>query len=407
VTEGGDAAYEEKGLWPTLDKISNRRYWLDLVFCPRKADPMSAELQSPAPRPGILDIAAYVPGKEHAPGVDKVYKLSSNETPMGASPKAIEAFQQAATSLERYPDGQAVELREAIASVHGLNAANLICGNGSDELLGLLCHVYLSRGDEGIITEHGFLVYKIQIMGAGATPVVVKEKDCRVDVDAILAAVTEKTKIVFIANPGNPTGTYVPVEEVRRLQAGLPKHVILVLDAAYAEYVRRNDYEAGLELVSSNRNVVMTRTFSKVYGLAALRVGWMYAPLAIIDALNRVRGPFNMNAPAIAAGAAAIRDQAFIATAVDHNLEWLGKVTGALSSIGLKVTPSVANFVLIHFPDVDGKRALEADAFLTSRGFILRAVRAYGLPNALRMTIGSAEANEGVIAALTEFMGRA
>jgi histidinol-phosphate aminotransferase len=299
-----------------------------------------------------------------------------------------------------------VELREAIASVHGLNAANLICGNGSDELLGLLCHVYLAPGDEGIITEHGFLVYKIQIMAAGAAPVVVKEKDCRVDVDAILAAVTEKTKIVFIANPGNPTGTYVPVEEVRRLQAGLPKHVILVLDAAYAEYVRRNDYEAGLELVSSNRNVVMTRTFSKVYGLAGLRVGWMYAPLAIVDALNRVRGPFNMNAPAIAAGAAAIRDQPFIATAVDHNLEWLGKVTGALSSIGLRVTPSVANFVLIHFPDVDGKRAPEADEFLTSRGFILRAVRAYGLPNALRMTIGSAEANEGVIAALTEFMGR-
>jgi histidinol-phosphate aminotransferase len=199
----------------------------------------------------------------------------------------------------------------------------------------------------------------------------------------------------------------VPVEDIRRLQAGLPKNVILVLDAAYAEYVRRNDYEAGLELVSSNRNVVMTRTFSKIYGLAGLRIGWMYAPLAIIDALNRVRGPFNMNAPAIAAGAAAVRDQAFIAAAVDHNLEWLGKVTGALSSIGLKVTPSVANFVLIHFPDADGKRAPEADEFLTSRGFILRAVRAYGLPNALRMTIGSAEANEGVIAALTEFMGRA
>ncbi|KQY12245.1 histidinol-phosphate transaminase [Rhizobium sp. Root482] len=368
---------------------------------------MSTDLQSPSPRPGILDIAAYVPGKEHAPGVAKVYKLSSNETPMGASPKAIEAFRKAAGNLERYPDGQAIELREAIASVHGLNIANLICGNGSDELLGLLCHVYLAPGDEAIITEHGFLVYKIQIMGAGATPVTVREEDCRVTVDAILAAVTDKTKMVFLANPGNPTGTYVPVEEVRRLQAGLPKNVILVLDAAYAEYVRRNDYEAGLELVSSNSNVVMTRTFSKIYGLAALRVGWMYAPVAIIDALNRVRGPFNMNAPAIAAGAAAVRDQAFAAAAVDFNLEWLGRVTGALSSLGLKVTPSVANFVLIHFPDTDGKRATDADDFLTSRGFILRAVRGYGFPNALRMTIGSAEANEGVIAALTEFMGRA
>ncbi len=361
---------------------------------------------APAPRPGILDIAAYVPGKEHAPGVAKVYKLSSNETPLGASPKAVEAFQKAAASLERYPDGQAVELREAIASTYGLNAANLICGNGSDELLGLLCHVYLGSGDEGIITEHGFLVYKIQIQAAGATPVVVKEKDCRVDVDAILAAVTEKTKIVFLANPANPTGTYIPVEDVRRLQAGLPKSVILVLDAAYAEYVRRNDYEAGVELVSSNQNVVMTRTFSKIYGLAALRIGWMYGPLAIIDALNRVRGPFNMNAPAIAAGSAAMRDQAFVAAAVEHNNEWLGRVTGALSSLDLKVTPSVTNFVLIHFPDVDGKRAPDADEFLTSRGFILRAVRGYGFPNALRMTIGSEEANEGVIAALTEFMGR-
>ena len=273
-----------------------------------KVDPMSMEMSKPLPRPGILDIAAYVPGKEHAPGVARVFKLSSNETPLGASPKAIEAFRGAAGNLERYPDGQAKELRQAIADVHGLNVANILCGNGSDELLGLLCHTYLDKGDEGIITEHGFLVYKIQIMAAGATPVTVKETDCTVDVDAILAAVTEKTKMVFIANPANPTGTYVPVSEIRRLQASLPKHVILVLDAAYAEYVRRNDYEAGLELVSANQNVVMTRTFSKVYGLAALRIGWMYAPVDVVDALNRVRSPFNLNNAAIAAGAAAVRD---------------------------------------------------------------------------------------------------
>ncbi|WP_028748676.1 histidinol-phosphate transaminase [Rhizobium mesoamericanum] len=367
---------------------------------------MSEEKSKPVPRPGILDIAAYVPGKEHAPGVARVYKLSSNETPLGASPKAIEAFRNAAGSLERYPDGQATELREAIAAVHGLNPANIICGNGSDELLGLLCHVYLGPGDEGIITEHGFLVYKIQIMGAGATPVVVREKDHTVDVDAILAAVTPKTKIVFIANPGNPTGTYVSVSEIRRLQAALPKHVVLVLDAAYAEYVRRNDYEAGIEIVSSNANVVMTRTFSKVYGLAALRVGWMYAPVDIIDAVNRVRGPFNMNAAAIAAGAAAIRDQAFTQDAASFNQTWIEKMTGGLEAIGLKVTPSVANFVLIHFPDVDGKRAPDADEFLTSRGYILRAVKGYGFPNALRMSIGPEEANRGVMEALGEFMGR-
>ncbi|TDK34559.1 histidinol-phosphate transaminase [Rhizobium deserti] len=367
---------------------------------------MSIVASEPVPRSGILDIAAYVPGKEHAPGVARVFKLSSNETPLGASPNAIEAFRQAAGHLELYPDGQALALREAIAGVYGLNTANIMCGNGSDELLGLLCHVYLAPGDEAIITEHGFLVYKIQIMGAGATPVEVKEKDYTVDVDAILAAVTEKTKMVFIANPGNPTGTYVPVSDIRRLHAGLPKHVILVLDAAYAEYVRKNDYEAGLELVSANRNVVMCRTFSKVYGLAALRVGWMYGPSGILDALNRVRGPFNMNAPAIAAGAAAVRDRAFVEKAVGYNALWLDKLTHAFEAIGLKITPSVTNFILIHFPDVDGKRAPEADAFLTSRGYILRAVKGYGLPNALRMTIGPEEANRGVIETLGEFMGR-
>ncbi|WP_018235431.1 histidinol-phosphate transaminase [Ensifer sp. BR816] len=367
---------------------------------------MNLALKSPQPRPGILEIAAYVPGKEHAPGVAKVHKLSSNETPLGASPRAIEAFQQAAFNLERYPDGQAHALKDAIAAVHGLNPANILCGNGSDELLGLLCHTYLSPGDEAIVTEHGFLVYKIQTTAAGGTPVTAKERDQRVDVDAILAAVTERTKIVFIANPANPTGTYIPVDEVRRLHAGLPAGALLVLDAAYAEYVRRNDYEAGIELVSANRNVVMTRTFSKIYGLAGLRIGWMYAPRDVVDAVDRVRGPFNLNTPAIAAGAAAIRDQAFNAAAVDHNLAWLARVSEALTAIGLRVTPSVTNFVLIHFPETGGRSAEEADAFLTSRGFILRAVSAYGFPDALRMTIGSEEANEGVIAALTEFMGR-
>lgn len=366
----------------------------------------SASLK-PVPRPGILDIAAYVPGKEHAPGVARVFKLSSNETPLGASPSAIDAFRQAAGHLEIYPDGQATQLRAAIAETHGLNPANLMCGNGSDELLGLLCHVYLGQGDEAIITEHGFLVYRIQIMGAGATPVTVKEKEARVDVDAILAAVTPNTKMVFIANPGNPTGTYVPAAEIRRLHAGLPKNVILVLDAAYAEYVRRNDYEAGIELVSSSQNVVMTRTFSKAYGLAALRVGWMYGPADILDALNRIRGPFNMSAPAIAAGSAGMRDQAFIAKAVAHNDEWLAKLAAAFEGMGLTVTPSVTNFILIHFPEVDGKRAADADEFLTSRGFILRAVKGYGFPNALRMTVGSEEANLGVIAALREFLGKA
>lgn len=357
----------------------------------------------PTPNPGVMDIAAYVPGKEKAPGVAKVHKLSSNETPLGPSPRVREGLEEMLARLEMYPDGAAHELREAIAEVHGLNPANILCGNGSDELLGLLCQTYLGPGDEAIYSEHGFLVYKIQIMAAGASPVVAPETELTANVDEILSRVTERTRIVFLANPNNPTGTYLPAGEVRRLQAGLPRNVMLVLDAAYAEYVRRNDYEAGIELVSGNRNVVMTRTFSKIYGLAGLRVGWMYAPAEIVDAVNRVRGPFNVNAAAIAAGSVAVRDRAHLDRALAHNEEWLPKLSEALTALGLKVTPSVGNFLLIHFPDDPARNAEAADAYLTARGYILRRVAGYGFPNALRMTIGSAEANRGVIDALKEF----
>ena len=358
----------------------------------------------PRPKPGVMDIAAYVPGRESADGVAKVYKLSSNESPLGPSPKVAEAIAAKNANLAMYPDGSAHVLREAISRAYGLNPANIMCGNGSDELLGLLCQTYLAPGDEGIFTQHGFLVYKIQIMAAGATPVTVPDTDLTADVDRILGAVTERTKIVFLANPNNPTGTYIPVSEVRRLQAGLPGHVILVLDAAYAEYVRRNDYEAGIELVSANANVVMTRTFSKIHGLAGLRIGWMYAHEAIIDACNRVRGPFNVNALALTAGAAAIGDKTHVERAVEHNEEWLGKVAAALEDIGLSVSPSVGNFVLIHFPTTPGKTAAEADEYLVARGYVLRRVAGYGLPDSLRMTIGSEEANLGVIDALRSFM---
>ena len=364
-----------------------------------------SEVLRPEPRPGVMDIAAYVPGKSAAPaGVAKVYKLSSNENPLGASPAAIEAVREAANHLEFYPDGSATKLREAIAEVHGLNPANILCANGSDELLGLLAQTYLTPGDEGIFTEHGFLVYKIQTLAAGGKPVVVRERQERADVDTILAAVTTRTRLVFIANPNNPTGTYLPFEEVRRLAAGLPKNVVLVLDAAYAEYVRRNDYESGIELVSSSQNVVMTRTFSKIYGLAGIRIGWIYAPVHIIDALNRVRGPFNVNSAAIEAGVAAVRDRAHVERAIAHNERWLPWVSDELTKIGLRVTPSVGNFVLIHFPRNGGHSAEAADAYLSPRGYILRRVTAYGFPNALRLTIGTEEANRGVAAALTEFL---
>jgi histidinol-phosphate aminotransferase len=361
---------------------------------------------APRPKKGVMDIDAYVPGKHGAPGAVKIHKLSSNETPLGPSPLAVEAFQRASSQLEIYPDGQAQELRDAIGEVYGLNPANILCGNGSDEILGLIAHVYLSAGDEAIITEHGFLVYKIQIQAAGATPVTVKEHDARADVDAILAAVTPRTKVVFIANPNNPTGTYLPFEEVKRLQRSLRGNILLVLDAAYGEYVTRNDYEAGIELVSSSDNVVMTRTFSKIYGLAGARVGWMYAPLPVIDAVNRVRGPFNLSTAAIAAGAAAVRDRAHIALAKEHNGVWLSYLSDEISKLGLCVTPSVGNFVLLHFPDEPKKSAKVADEFLTQRGLILRAVGAYGFPNALRLTVGSEEANRLVVKALAEFMGR-
>jgi histidinol-phosphate aminotransferase len=355
----------------------------------------------------VLDIAPYIPGKSTAPGVAKVFKLSSNETPLGPSAKTVEAYQTVGKHLEDYPDGAASDLREAIGSVFGLDPARIVCGAGSDDLLNLLARAYLGDGDEAIHTTHGFLVYPIATLGTGAKPVVAPEKNFTADVDAILAAVTNKTKIVFLANPNNPTGTYVPFDEVRRLHRSLRSDILLVLDAAYAEYVRRNDYEAGIELVATSENVVMCRTFSKIYGLAAVRLGWMYGPANVVDAVNRIRGPFNVNAPAIAAGIAAVKDTAHVARAAEHNAKWLPWLTDEIGKLGLKVTPSVANFVLIHFPETKGKTAKDADAFLTKRGLILRAVGAYKLPNALRMTVGSEEANRLVVAALAEFMGRA
>jgi histidinol-phosphate aminotransferase len=361
----------------------------------------------PQPRPGVLAIEAYVPGKSKAPGVDKVFKLSSNETPLGPSPKAVAAYNEAGKHLEDYPDGSASDLREAIGRAFGLDPERIVCGAGSDDLLNLLARAYLADGDEAIHAAHGFVVYPIATLAAGATPVVAPETNYTADVDAILKRVTPKTKIVFLANPNNPTGTYIPFDEVKRLHNGLPPHVLFVLDGAYAEYVRRNDYEAGIELVATSENVVMTRTFSKIHGLAALRLGWMYGPAHVVDAINRIRGPFNVNAPAIAAGIAAIEDSAHQERAREHNTEWLEWLTEEIGKLGLKVTPSVANFVLIHFPETKGRTAADANAFLTRRGLILRQVGAYKLPNALRMSVGTEEANRLVVKALAEFLGKA
>ena len=361
----------------------------------------------PQPQPGILDIAAYVPGKSSAPAGVKLHKLSSNESPLGPSPAAMKAYAEEAKNLHLYPDGASTALRNALAARYGLNAERIVCGAGSDEILELLAKAYLGPGDEAVYTQYGFLVYPIAIKTNGATPVIAREVDNTASVDEILKVVSPRTRVVFLANPNNPTGTYVPFDEVKRLHAALPADCLLVLDAAYAEYVRRNDYEAGIELVGSSSNVVMTRTFSKAYALAGLRLGWAYCPAEVADVLNRIRGPFNVSLPAIAAGVAAVEDTGHLDAAVRHNEHWLPWVSAELEALGLKVTPSVGNFILIEFDDEPGKTAADADAYLGQRGLVLRQVAAYGLPNALRMSIGTEEANRGVVDALKSFLGKA
>jgi len=361
-------------------------------------------MSEPTPVPGVLEIKPYVGGRAAAPGAERIIKLSSNESALGPSPRASEAFAAAVSQLHLYPEGSSALLREAVADVYGLNPERIVCGNGSDELLHLLTHAYCRPGDEVLFSEHGFLVYPIAARSASAIPVTVPEPELIADVDGFIARLTPKTRIVFIANPNNPTGTYIPASEMRRLHAALSPETLLVIDAAYAEFVRRNDYESGIELVATHENVVMTRTLSKVYGLAGLRIGWAYCPESVADVLNRTRGPFNVSVPAIAAGAAAIRDKAFTERAVEHNLEWLGWLSEQITALGLKVTPSVGNFVLVQFGDKPGRTAVDADAFLMARGLIVRQVANYGLPNALRITVGTEEANRAVIDALAAFV---
>lgn len=355
---------------------------------------------APRPLPGILDIQPYKGGEATIPGIARPVKLASNENPLGASEAAVRAFQEAAAYINIYPEGGATILREAIARRYGLDAGRIVCGAGSDEIFALLGRGYLEPGDEIVQSQYAFLIYAIVAKAAGAAVRVAPDRNYTVDVDAMLACVTPKTKLVFIANPNNPTGTYLPVSEMRRLHAGLPENVLLVIDAAYAEYVRRNDYSAGVELVSEYDNVIMTRTFSKIHGLAAIRLGWAYGPASVIDVLNRVRLPFNVNTPAMRAGVAALEDAAFAERSADHNVAELARVDGELRRLGYDVTPSVGNFVLIHFPP---GRAAAADAFLRARGYIARPLKAYGLPDALRLTIGRTDDNTGVLAAFADF----
>ena len=359
---------------------------------------------SVTPLPGILDIVPYKGGEAKIPGIENPWKLSSNENPLGCSPAARLAYQTAAEDLAIYPDGDHAGLRQAISSRYGLDAGRIMCGNGSDEIFQLLGRAFLDQGDEVVQSAHGFLVYRLTAKQSGAICVSAPETNLTADVDALLACVTSKTKIVFLANPNNPTGTYLPHSEIKRLHAGLPDNVLLVLDAAYSEYVQTNDYSSGLELAGEASNVLMTRTFSKIHGLAAARVGWCYGPQIVIDALNRVRGPFNISAPGLAAAKAAMLDQDFANQSVAFNAHWLAFLTNEIRALGLEVTPSVGNFILVKFPSDAGKTSEAADAYLRSRGVIVRAVRAYGLDAYLRISIGLEEPNRLTVTALKEFM---
>ncbi|MGD9541751.1 histidinol-phosphate transaminase [Methylocystis sp.] len=358
----------------------------------------------PTPRPNVLAINAYVPGSGAAPGAARVYKLSANETPLGPSPRAVEAVRDMADQIALYPEGSSRALREAIGVRYGLNPDRIIAGAGSDDILELLALAYVGPGDEGVYSQYGFLEYKIVTLAAGGTPVVAPETNYTADVDALLDRVSERTKIVFLANPNNPTGTILPASEVARLARSLPLHVVLVLDAAYAEYVQREDYEAGVALVDAHENVVMTRTFSKIYGLAGLRVGWAYGPARVIETLNRIRSPFNVSSAGSAAAIAALSDRAHLDAAVAHNAHWLPWLIREITALGLEVLPSVANFIAIRFPETPGSTAADADRFLTSRGLVLRAIAPYGMPQFLRLTVGAQDANERVVEALAEFM---
>ena len=353
------------------------------------------------PQPGILDIALYEGGKAHVAGLSNVVKLSSNENPFGPSDKAKEAFLRTVHTLNRYPNTDHSALRTAIAEVHGLDAGRVICGVGSDEIITFLCQAYAGPRDEVVFTEHGFLMYRISAMAVGATPVEVAERDRTTDVDAILRACNKRTKLVFIANPNNPTGTMISAAEVERLAAGLPPQAILVLDGAYAEYVE--DFDAGLALIESRSNVVMTRTFSKIYGLGGLRIGWGYGPKAIIDVLNRIRGPFNLSSTQLEVAEAAIRDQEHVIRCRGENAKMRAWLAHGLAELGVPSDTSLANFVLARFSSAEEAQA--CDHFMQGQGLIVRQVGSYKLPHCLRITVGDEASCRRVVHAVAQFKG--
>ncbi len=353
------------------------------------------------PQPGIMDITLYEGGASHVEGRTNVLKLSSNENPLGASDAAKEAFARAVHDLHRYPVTDHAALRQAIGEAHGLNPAQIICGTGSDEIIHFLCQAYAGPKDEVIHTEHGFAMYRIATLAAGARPVEVAERDRITDVDAILRACTKRTRLVFVANPNNPTGTMIGMSELRRLAEGLPPQALLVLDGAYAEYVE--DYDAGASLIAERDNVFMTRTFSKIYGLGGLRIGWGYGPQAVVDVLNRIRGPFNLSTAQLAAAEAAVRDQEWVRRCRRENARWREWLARTLAEMGVPSDVASANFVLARF--ADQAEAEACDAHLRGEGIIVRRVAGYKLPHCLRITVGDEASTRRVAHGIGVFKG--
>jgi histidinol-phosphate aminotransferase len=361
----------------------------------------------PTPKPGILEISPYVAGKAKAAGFENPIKLSANENPLGCSPAAQAAYESAASKLNLYPDPRATILREAVARRHGLEPERLIFGIGSDEIFGLVCQTFCQPGDNVVQPEFGFFAYRIAARGAGAEVRFAPESDLRRTVDCLLAEVDERTRIVFLDNPGNPTGSWIPADEVRRLHASLPGNVILLLDGAYAEFFSDPNYEDGIALAREAENVMVTRTFSKIHGLAALRVGWAYAPEPIISAMDRIRAPFNTSIPGQLACAEALFDDDFQRRSIELVEQWRPWLAQQIGGLGFEVFPSAGNFVLVRFPDQPGRSAADAEAHLAARGVLVRGVANYGLPDFVRITVGTEPENRALIEGLAEFAGRA
>jgi histidinol-phosphate aminotransferase len=358
-------------------------------------------MTSPSPRPEILSIHPYVAGESELPGLNRTVKLSSNEGAFGVPPSARAAIIHAAEETYRYPDGGAGRLREAIGRRWGLDSERIVCGAGSDDLLYQFCLSYGGPGRDIIMSAHGFSIYEIAGTYAGSRVIKVPERNLTADLDAMLAAVSPATRLIFLANPNNPTGSMVLPEDIARFRAALPPEVLLVLDAAYAEYVTHPAYDAGVKLVDATDNTVMTRTFSKIFGLGGMRIGWCYAPPAIVDVLNRVRGPFNVSVAAQAAAIAALAEPGWVEKGRTHNAEYRPKLAAGIQAAGLKVWPSEANFVLVDLETTEAANA--ADAFLRTNGIIVRKVGGYGLPHCLRVTVGTAEEVDLAINAFIEF----